>query len=237
VNAGIDLIAGFIVGIGGSLHCAGMCGPLALALPAGRGDVRRYVAGRVLYNIGRTVTYVALGLIAGLAGRGIVLAGAQQAVTITIGVVLLLSLVIPRALKRLLPSFTLPERITAKVMELLSTLMRRSSVAALFLIGVLNGLLPCGFVYLGLAAAVTLGDAGRAMLFMAGFGLGTLPVMLAIAVAGKRIQEGVRRQLLRVVPVITAVLAMLLIVRGLNLGIPYISPHVDEARPAETHCH
>lgn len=237
MNAGIDLIAGFIVGIGGSLHCAGMCGPLALALPAGQGGVRRYVAGRLLYNIGRTVTYVALGLIAGLAGRGIVLAGAQQAMTITIGAVLLLSLVIPRALKRLLPSFTLPERITAKVMELLSGLMRRSSVAALFLIGVLNGLLPCGFVYLGLAAAVTLGDAVRAMLFMAGFGIGTLPIMLAIAVAGKRIQEGVRRQLLRVVPVVTAVLAMLLIVRGLNLGIPYISPHVDEARPAETHCH
>ena len=179
VNPGVDLIAGFIVGIGGSLHCAGMCGPLALALPSGQGTFRQYVAGRLLYNIGRTVTYVVLGLLAGLAGRGIVLAGAQQAVTIAIGVLLLLSLIIPRALKRLLPSFTLPERITAAVMDALSGLMRRSSVAALFLIGVLNGLLPCGFVNLGLAAAVTLGDVVHAMFFMAGFGMGTIPVMLA----------------------------------------------------------
>jgi uncharacterized protein len=237
VISGVDLIAGFIVGIGGSLHCAGMCGPLALALPAGQGTFRQYVVGRLLYNIGRTFTYVALGLIAGLAGRGIVLAGAQQAVTIGIGILLLLSLVIPRALNRLLPSFTLPGRITATVMGSLSRLMKKSSMTALTLIGVLNGLLPCGFVYLGLAAAVTLGDAARAMLFMAGFGMGTLPVMLTIAVAGKSIQEGVRRRILRVVPVITAALAILLIVRGLNLGIPYISPHVDAARPAQTSCH
>jgi len=233
----VDLAAGFIVGIGGSLHCAGMCGPLALALPTGRSAFWRYAAGRFLYNIGRTITYVMLGLLAGLAGRGIVLAGAQQTVTIAIGLLLLCSLVFPRALKRLLPTFKLPGRVPARIMEMLSGLMARPSWAALLLVGLVNGLLPCGFVYLGLAAAVTLGDAARAMVFMAGFGVGTLPVMLAIAVAGRRIQEGVRRKLLGGIPVVTAALGILLILRGLNLGIPYISPHVDEEHSAQTHCH
>jgi uncharacterized protein len=233
----IDLIAGLVIGIGGSLHCAGMCGPLALALPSGPGRTWRYFTGRVIYNVGRMITYMALGVVAGLAGRGLVLAGTQQVVTIAIGIMLLLSIAVPTALTRWIPSFTLPARLNTKILGMLSGLMRRSSSAGLLLIGILNGLLPCGFVYVGLAAAITLGDPLHAMLFMAGFGLGTVPVMLTIALAGKKIQEGVRRKLLRFVPLVTAVLALLLVLRGMSLGIPYISPIVDGQQTAQHHCH
>ena len=223
----VDAIAGMILGIGGSMHCAGMCGPLALALPSGTGSFWPYASGRVLYNFGRVLMYVMLGCVAGLAGRGLVLAGAQRVVTIAVGVLLLLSVVLPAVFARFLPAFTLPARITGGILTLLGGLMRRSSWAGLLVIGALNGLLPCGFVYMGLAAALTLGDVSRGMLFMAGFGVGTIPVMLAIALAGRKIQEGVRRMLLRMVPLVTVALAILLVLRGLNLGIPYISPLVD----------
>ncbi len=116
--------------------------------------------------------------------------------------------------------------------------MKRSSSLALFVIGVLNGLLPCGFVYVALAAAITTGEVYRGVLFMAGFGLGTGPLMLAIALAGKHVQAGIRRRLVALVPVFTAALAVLIILRGLNLGIPYISPAVSGKEPREQqHCH
>lgn len=233
----IDLATGLVVGIGGSLHCAGMCGPLALALPLTTGSRWRYSLGRILYSVGRTLTYAVLGLAAGFAGRGIALAGAQQVVSILLGVGILLALIAPMLLRRMVPSFMLPGKMTGWVTARLAALMRHSSPAALLGIGMLNGLLPCGFVYMGLAAATTLGTEMRAVLFMAGFGLGTLPVMTLIGMVGKRVQEGVRQKLLRLVPVFTAALAVLLILRGLNLGIPYVSPRVPTQQATQTHCH
>jgi uncharacterized protein len=232
-----DWIAGFIVGIGGSLHCAGMCGPLALALPTGSGGHWRFIIGRLLYNLGRTVTYGVIGLFAGVAGRGLVLAGAQQVVTIVLGLILLFSVVVPALSRKLLPTLTLPARFTGLVSTLVSRLLRSSSGMAFLLVGMLNGLLPCGFVYVGLAAAVTLGDVVRAVLFMVGFGFGTIPVMFAVSVLRGGVQRELQRRLLRVMPVAAVVLALLLIVRGLNLGIPYISPHVSAAETMQPHCH
>ena len=234
----MDLLPGFLVGFLGSVHCAGMCGPLALALPVPGGGRLTYVYGRVLYNAGRVLTYAVLGAAAGLVGRTVVLAGAQQAVSLVLGVLILLSVLVPLALRSLLPSFTLPARFSRYVQAKLAGLMKRSSRVALFVIGVLNGLLPCGFVYVALAAAITTGEVHRGVLFMAGFGLGTGPLMLAIALAGKHIQAGIRRRLAALAPVFTAALAVLIILRGLNLGIPYISPAVSGKEPREQqHCH
>ena len=234
----MDLLSGFLVGFLGSVHCAGMCGPLALALPVPGGGTLTYLYGRAVYNAGRVLTYAVLGAVAGLVGRTLVLAGAQQIVSVVIGLFILLTALLPLALKSIFPSFTLPARFSARVQAKLSGLMKTSSIVALFLIGLLNGLLPCGFVYVALAAAITTGDVYGGVLFMVGFGIGTGPIMLAIAIAGKHLQAGIRRRLVTLAPVFTAVLAVLLIVRGLNLGIPYISPAVSEERPRqEQHCH
>jgi sulfite exporter TauE/SafE len=234
----MDLISGFLVGFLGSVHCAGMCGPLALALPVPGGGTLAYIFGRVLYNAGRVLTYAVLGAAAGLVGRTLVLAGAQQMVSLILGVLILLSVLLPFALGSLLPSFTLPARFSAYVQSKLTGLMKRSSNLALFVIGLLNGLLPCGFVYVAMGAAITTGEVYRGVLFMTGFGVGTGPVMLVIALAGKHVQAGIRRRLAALAPVFTAVLAVLIILRGLNLGIPYISPAVS-VKPSQEqqYCH
>jgi sulfite exporter TauE/SafE len=169
----MDLLSGLLVGFLGSVHCAGMCGPLALALPVPGGGTLTYLYGRVVYNAGRVLTYAALGAVAGLVGRTLVLAGAQQIVSVVIGLVILLTVLLPLALKSLFPLFTLPARFSARVQAKLAGLMKTSSIVALFLIGLLNGLLPCGFVYVALAAAITTGDVYRGVLFMVGFGIGT----------------------------------------------------------------
>jgi sulfite exporter TauE/SafE len=167
-----------------------------------------------------------------------VLTGAQQMVSLVLGVLILLSVLGPLAVKSLLPSFTLPARSGAYVRARLTGLMKRSSTLALFVIGLLNGLLPCGFVYVAMAAAITTGELYRGVLFMTGFGVGTGPMMLAIALAGKHVQAGIRKRLVALAPVFTAALAVLIILRGLNLGIPYISPAVSgKASPEQQHCH
>jgi len=230
----MEFISGFIIGIVGSLHCAGMCGPLALALPVPQGGRAQFVAGRLLYNAGRVVTYALLGAVAGLVGRRLFMAGAQQTVSIVLGVVLLVVALAPAVLKRLRIGSTLLARISDPVQRMIGALLQRSSLLALFLLGLVNGVLPCGLVYMALAAAITTGGVLQGVLFMTGFGAGTVPMMFLIALAGKQIQGGLRKRLTALMPVFTAVIAVLIILRGMNLGIPYVSPKVMD-EPAQQH--
>jgi len=222
----MELFSGLLVGIVGSAHCAGMCGPLALALPVPQAGRAKFVTGRLLYSIGRVVTYVLLGAVAGLVGNRLFMAGAQQTVSIVLGVVLLVAALAPALLKRFRAGSILMGRITTPVQRAIGALLQRSSLLALFLLGLVNGLLPCGLVYVALAAAVTTGDITRGVLFMMGFGIGTVPVMFVIALLGKQIQGGVRKRLTMLMPAFTALIAVLIILRGMNLGIPYVSPKV-----------
>jgi len=233
----MEVLAGLMVGIVGSLHCAGMCGPLALALPVPPDGRLTYITGRVLYNLGRTVTYMLLGAIAGVVGQKLFMAGAQQAVSIVLGVLLLLFALAPSLMRRMPGGSGLIDRLTGPVRRAIGTLLRRSSVTALFLLGIVNGLLPCGMVYVAVAAAMTTGTMLKGVMFMAGFGLGTVPVMLTIALLGKQIQGGLRKRLTAVLPVFSVVIAVLILLRGLNLGIPYVSPKVvEEPREVRMDC-
>jgi hypothetical protein len=216
-----------------------MCGPIALALPATEAQRGRFVAGRLLYNGGRIVTYIVLGAALGSLGGLFALAGLQQALSIAIGAVMILALVVPAALRRFSSRWSLPARLHGALQEKLGIVLRQRTLPSLFTLGLLNGLLPCGLLFAALGAAAALGEAVRGMLFLGGFGAGTLPVMAGIALAGKSIRTGVRRRIAAVLPVFTFALGVLLILRGLNLGIPYVSPAVvehDDAR-GQTHCH
>lgn len=224
----MNVLAGLMVGIVGSLHCAGMCGPLALALPVPPDGRVRYVVGRLLYNLGRTTTYVGLGAIAGAVGQKLFLAGAQQIVSIVLGILLLLFALVPSLMRRIPGGVAIIDRLTGPVRRAIGALLQRSSLLALFLLGIVNGLLPCGLVYMAVAAAMTTGTALHGMLFMMGFGLGTVPVMLTIALLGKQLQGGLRRRLNALLPAFSVVIAVLILLRGLNLGIPYVSPKVVE---------
>jgi sulfite exporter TauE/SafE len=222
----MEVWTGFILGFFGSLHCIGMCGPIVLALPSASGSGFSFVYARVLYNLGRVVTYTLLGLIFGLLGSKIYMFGLQQVVSIVLGAVIILWIAVPARLKnkfRRVSGFNL---LTEKLKNLFIPFFKRRSNVSMLSIGVLNGFLPCGFVYIGIAGAMAVSSAGsiNGMLFMALFGVGTIPAMLGTSIAGNYVNIGIKRKFAKLVPVFAVLLAAIFILRGLNLGIPYLSP-------------
>ncbi|TRZ50973.1 sulfite exporter TauE/SafE family protein [bacterium] len=225
---------GFIIGLLGSLHCIGMCGPIALALPAGTFKSYRFYAGRIIYNLGRTATYATLGAISGIVGKNLALAGMQRRVSITTGVVIILIVLIPQAVRTNM-IYKLPfGAFTNKLKESFGALFKKGALSAMFFIGIVNGFLPCGFVYMGLAGALGTGDFARGILYMALFGLGTLPIMFSVSLAGNFINVKIRQRLSRIIPSLAILLAVIFILRGMNLGIKYISPKTDKFPGSDT---
>lgn len=218
------LTTGLAIGMLGSFHCVGMCGPLALSLPIYSDRVPVKFLGTFIYNAGRVFTYALLGAGFGLLGRSVAIFGFQQWLSIGLGAVILLFLLTRNRHRHLLPTPAWLDRFFALLRNGLGVLYSRKGFLSLFLIGVLNGLLPCGLVYMALAGAVATGSVLNSAVFMAGFGLGTLPVMWAVAFFGHFITMGIRVRMRKVYPYVMALMACLLIVRGLGLGIPYLSP-------------
>jgi len=218
----------FILGLFGSLHCAGMCGPLALALPVTGGKPASFFAGRLAYNLGRIVTYCVLGLAFGLIGKTLGLAGIQRWVSIALGVALLAGLFTSRKLALWRPITLLVDRLKSAM----GALLRRRSADALLVLGLLNGLLPCGLVYVACAGAVAAGDLFSGAFYMLAFGLGTVPMMLAISLSGKLVPFSLRTRLLKAVPLAVFILGTVLILRGMSLGIPYVSPVLSGSGPS-----
>ncbi|PID56940.1 MAG: hypothetical protein CR986_09685 [Ignavibacteriae bacterium] len=215
---------GFLIGFLGSFHCVGMCGPIALALPIGNSSNIELIISRILYNLGRIVTYSFFGAIFGLFGKGIAFAGLQRYASIGLGVSILIYYLTPKKFKGKL-STTKPYQIVNNfVKKSFSKLTHSGSPFSLFLFGIINGFLPCGFVYVALAGAMTTGDIYSGTAFMALFGLGTTPIMLAASLAGKFFTGKLRSRMNKLIPVFAIVLAIIFILRGLNLGIPYLSP-------------
>jgi sulfite exporter TauE/SafE len=212
------ILAGLAFGFFGSVHCVGMCGPLALSLPGADRLPARFLVDRLLYNLGRAVTYTALGGAVGLVGRGAALAGAQQALSIGVGGLMLGAAVVPWVSRQVRRLEQAPSAILQRVTRPMGALYESGGAGAMLVIGLLNGLLPCGFVYAALATAVTAGDVADSMTFMAAFGIGTGPALLAVSLLGRLADATWRTRLQRLVPVGLALVGLLLIVRGLALG-------------------
>ncbi len=231
------LTIGFTIGLVGSLHCIGMCGPIAIALPLGNRSWGDKALGAFIYNLGRSVTYGIMGGVFGLLGKGIQLAGFQQWVSIIMGVIMIVSVLFPFMFRG---GFSI-EKYTAgfvgKMIGRFRKLFANSSKLNLLFIGLLNGLLPCGLVYLGLAGAIATGEVYRGILFMIVFGLGTLPVMFGVSIVGNLISSSLRKKLNKVVPVFIVLLGILFILRGMALGIPFISPKTKSLSPTRTKMH
>ncbi|MCC5844692.1 MAG: sulfite exporter TauE/SafE family protein [Verrucomicrobia bacterium] len=217
--------AALILGLAGSLHCLGMCGPLALALPAGREATHLQRAlGRLAYNLGRACTYALMGIFAGLLGHVLQLGGVQRWVSILLGILLIATL--------LFSSHHMPEWVLntfyRPVQKGLGKLLKRRGATGLFQIGLLNGLLPCGLVYAALAGASLQEGPLRGAAYMFIFGLGTLPMMFALSMGGLSLRTPRFKPVLQyLVPALTLTAGVLLILRGLSLGIPYISPDLS----------
>lgn len=233
----VNIGAAFMVGLIGSMHCVGMCGPIAFALPLNRSSLFHKLTGNLLYNTGRIITYGLIGAFFGLIGLGFSLAGWQQGISVGVGVLLLLSVLFPKKWFNAQwgPLYSMVSTVKAS----LSQMFQKSSFANLFGIGLLNGLLPCGLVYVAVFGAVASGTIVDGVAYMLAFGLGTLPLMYVTAMAGQMINETVRAKFRKAIPIMVGVVALLFIVRGLGLNIPYLSPPDAALTPIKTEvkCH
>lgn len=227
----MELWTAFLLGLVGSAHCAGMCGPLALALP--RGERATFVLGRLLYNVGRVVTYMLMGAFFGLLGHGFALAGLQRWVSLVLGIAILAGLFISPRFANAVPV----SRFVGWLKSTLGLLFQRRALTSLFGVGLLNGLLPCGLVYIACAGATATGNLLSGVDYMIAFGLGTVPMMLAISLVGTKLQFVLRLRLQRLIPVSLAIVGALLLLRGMALGIPYVSPKLPAQPGAASCCH
>jgi uncharacterized protein len=221
------ITTGFLIGLVGSFHCIGMCGPIAIALPVNGTRGWKFFIGRILYNVGRITTYAALGTMMGVIGQRFFVAGFQQEISVAVGGAMIVSAVAPRLMNRFLGKFSIAQTITRGLKTIFSSAFRKRTVASLFVIGVVNGFLPCGLVYMAMAGSATMGSIALGAVFMAGFGVGTLPVMLGVSVAGSLVSASARHRMSRLAPVFIVLLGVIILLRGLNLGIPMVSPKIS----------
>ncbi|MCF8368781.1 MAG: sulfite exporter TauE/SafE family protein [Bacteroidales bacterium] len=239
----MDLITGFTIGLIGSLHCLGMCGPIAIGIPLHNQNWFLRVMGGLLYNSGRIITYGVLGAIFGLLGRGIQLAGFQQWASIGIGIIMIVSVLFPVVFREKIKIDKVFSGYAGRLIDRFRTLFTKSSLGNLLFIGLLNGLLPCGLVYMAIAGAINTNSVVMGIAFMVMFGIGTTPVLLLLSLAGNIVTASFRRKASKVIPVFIVILGILFILRGMNLGIPYVSPKThklevkQEMNTTEPCCH
>jgi uncharacterized protein len=213
------IISGGTLGFLGSLHCLGMCGPLLLSMPQGRRSKWGILGRKSLYHLSRAWVYGLMGLLVGWLGRGLEkVLPAQFHAWISIGSGLML----------LVGFFVLPKLNTGtlglSIMPKISALTRSHHWASEVVMGMLNALLPCGLVYVALAMALGMGTPFASFLLMLSFGLGTTPALLGCSCFAGWVNS---RSFIRGLPIKSMAVGLcsgLLIVRGLGLGIPYLSP-------------
>ncbi|WP_339894009.1 sulfite exporter TauE/SafE family protein [uncultured Algibacter sp.] len=218
------LVSAFILGLLGSFHCVGMCGPIAFMLPVDRSNTIKKITQIAVYHFGRLLAYSIIGLIFGLIGKSLYIFGFQQQLSIIIGVLMILVVLIPQQTFNKY-NFSKPiYRLISKVKTALGSAMKKKTMDTFLTIGFLNGFLPCGLVYMALFAAIAGGNAINGSLYMAVFGLGTIPLMTTAIYFSQFLKGKARQRIQKAIPVFVILIGALFILRGLGLGIPYLSP-------------
>ncbi|WP_158729492.1 MULTISPECIES: sulfite exporter TauE/SafE family protein [unclassified Flavobacterium] len=213
-----------IFGLLSSFHCIGMCGPIAMMLPVDRNNSSKRVLQIITYHLGRISAYGTIGFVFGLVGKGFFMAGIQQQLSIGIGIAMIAVVLIP---EKLFARYNFSKPIFKLVASIKSTLgaqFKNKSYKSLFTIGLLNGFLPCGMVYVALFGAIAMQNAGWGVVYMILFGLGTIPLMSSIVLIQGYITLPIRNRIQRMIPYVAITMGCLFILRGLGLGIPYVSP-------------
>jgi len=231
------LLSALLFGLLGSFHCIGMCGPIAFILPVDRSNSFKKVSQIFLYHFGRIITYSLIGLLFGLLGKSFYLFNLQQQLSIFIGVLMIVIVVIPY---KTFNKYNLSKPlylVISKVKSALGKELKKKTPDTFLTIGFLNGFLPCGLVYMALFGAIATGDAWQGSLYMAVFGIGTIPLMTTAIYFGNFLTGKVRRYITKAIPVIVVLMGLLFILRGLGLGIPFLSPPpVSQEVSAEYEC-
>lgn len=222
----------------GSLHCVGMCGPIAFMLPVDRTNSIKKFFQIFIYHFGRLLAYGIIGLLFGLLGKGLYVFGMQQKLSIAIGILMIIIVLIPYKTFATY-NFSKPVyKIISKVKNRLGQELKKKSPDTFLTIGFLNGFLPCGLVYMALFGAIAMGSAWQGSLYMMLFGLGTIPLMTSAIYFSGMLKGGLRQKVQKAIPVFVVIVGALFILRGMGLGIPYISPKpVVEVVSAEMECH
>lgn len=218
------LWSAFIFGLLGSLHCIGMCGPIAFMLPVDRTNSARKIFQIFVYHFGRILSYVIIGFFVGLVGKSFYIFGIQQQLSIVVGIIMILTVLLP---SRIFNRYNLSKpifKIISKIKSELGKSLKKKTADTFLTIGFLNGLLPCGLVYMAVFASIAMQSAIMGSFYMALFGLGTIPLMTSAIYLGKFLNITMKQRLQKIVPVFIIIIGFLFILRGLGLGIPYVSP-------------
>lgn len=232
------LYSAFIFGLISSLHCIGMCGPIAMMLPVNRSNPAKKVVQIMLYHIGRLSAYATLGLVFGILGKGFYMAGIQQSISIIVGIFMITIAVVPERIF-MKYNFSKPVyKVISNVKSSLGNQFKRKSPDALFTIGLLNGFLPCGLVYAALFGAIAMQNVTLSVTYMLLYGLGTIPMMSAVVYISNILSTPIRSKMQKMIPIVTVIIGTLFILRGLGLDIAYISPsNLSLFVQANANCH
>lgn len=215
-----------------------MCGPIAMMLPVEKNNPAKKTTQILTYQLGRIVAYSSLGLLFGLLGKGLFIAGLQQQLSIIVGLLMILVALIPEKVFARY-NFSKPVyKVISNVKSSLGKQFKNKSYKSLFTIGLLNGYLPCGMVYVALFGAIAMQNITLSTTYMFLYGIGTIPMMSAVVYISNFITPKNRNTIQKAIPVLTILIGMLFIVRGLGLDIPYISPsNMSLFVQAEANCH
>ncbi|MBI1835671.1 MAG: sulfite exporter TauE/SafE family protein [Flavobacteriia bacterium] len=220
------LLWAFGIGVIANLHCLGMCGPIAMAIPINRSSKTTQFWGVLQYNFGRITTYSILGFLVGLIGLGIHFIGFLQSLSIVAGFGIIIY-----AWRKVIFDGTVIQNFSSNFLQKFTSknmgkILKNNHSFKIFLLGLLNGLLPCGMVYTALITSITAGTPFYSMFCMLTFGLGTLPGMLVITLFANQLSIKFRGRINKVLPYFVTIIGLLILLRGLNLGIPYLSPEI-----------
>ena len=232
------IYSALVLGLLGSLHCMGMCGPIAFMLPVNRSNSWAKAGQIGLYHLGRIFAYSIIGLVFGLIGKSLYIFGIQQQLSIAIGVLMIVLVLIP---SRHTSKFKVAQpiyKLISKVKSNLGVALKKRTPDTFLTIGFLNGFLPCGLVYMAVFGAIAMGSLAESSLYMVLFGIGTIPLMTTAVYIGKFLNYNIKAKIQKAIPIFVVIIGALFILRGLGLGIPYISPApVVEMVDSAIDCH
>lgn len=233
------LISAFILGLLGSLHCVGMCGPIALMLPLGNSKGLKKIGLISSYHFGKMISYGLIGLVLGSLGMGISIFGYQQQLSVATGALIILFGLFPALSRTRLFKAKWIYKPISYIKSSLGASLKKNKADTLLTIGFLNGFLPCGLVYMAMMGALANGSATTGALYMMFFGLGTAPLLTTLIYSSSLIKKNTLQKIKKLIPIFVILLGVLFILRGLGLGIPYISPKQNHKMAGENsiECH
>lgn len=206
-------ITALVIGFLGSLHCAGMCSPLAIAVT---NLSKPAFINRFTYNSGRILSYGVQGIIAASVGSLFEFTGLQTVLSISLGILLIVAGFAG------ITSFHIPilssaiQKLTVFIKIRLGDFIKKKTKISLIITGMLNGLLPCGLTYMALTYCLTIINPLEGLLYMLVFGLGTLPVMLGLTTIMQTLMLKFNFSFRKLTTVTMVVLGVMLITRSMH---------------------